>query len=315
MKWNLLIRCALFSYAFMGALGAEDAPLPKRIKLVILDNSGTTNDCGVYAPAVAFLDLFEKYGMKITMEEARLPMGLFKKDHIRAILAIKRVHSLFQEVYQRQWNESDVEKMFADFIPIQLFSLEKYTDLIPGTAKTIALIKETYGVKIGLTTGFNEEMSELMLKKAKEQGYFPDTYTSSSQVPKGRPFWYMVEENMRQAGVVDPEEVLKVGDTRGDMQEGKAMRAISHSGTWTLGLATTGNYVGKLWKEIIKTPGDSLQEEQQRAEALLYGAGADYVAPNLNSLPAIIELINARLEAGETPRQISLNFLESKMQP
>lgn len=310
MKKNLWMHCVLFLFIFASFLGAEDRRLPKRIKLVVLDNSGTLNDCGVYAPVVAFIQVFEKYGIPITMEEARRPMGLFKKDHIRAILSMERVSTAFQRVYQRSWNEEDVEKMFVDFVPMQLSCLEKYAELIPGAANTLAFIKEKYGVKIGLSTGFDEEMNTIVLKRAREQGFFPDAYTSSSQVPKGRPYWYMIEENMRQAAVTDPEEVLKVGDTYGDMQEGKAMRAVAHSATWTLGLATTGNYVGKQWQELVKAPGDVIQAEQQKAEAFLYQAGADYVAPNLNSLPAIIELINQRLEAGEKPRQIPLDFLK-----
>ncbi len=308
MKKKILASIVLCSLILMNVLQAEETS--KRIKLVILDNSGTLNDCGVYAPVIAFVQLFEKYGLEITMEEARIPMGLYKKDHIRAILSMARVSSLFQTLYQRTWTEQDVENMFTDFIPIQMSCLEDYADLIPGTAETLAFIKETYGVKIGLTTGFDQEMNELVLRKAKEQGFFPDAYTSSSQVPKGRPYGYMIEENMRQTGITDPEEILKIGDTYGDMQEGKAMQALLGSPTWTLGLTTTGNYVGKQWKDIIATPGDFLQKEQQKAEKFLYQAGADYVAPNLNSLPAIIELINARLKAGEHPRSPSLDFLK-----
>ena len=309
MKIKFLMHWVFFLFMAVSPLQAESLP-PKRIKLVILDNSGTLNDCGVYAPVIAFVQVFEKYGMPITMEEARRPMGLFKKDHIRSILSTERVSALFHKVYQRAWTEEDVEKMFVDFVPMQLDCLKHYAKLIPGAAQTLATIKEKYGVKIGLSTGFDQEMNELALQEAKKQGFFPDAYTSSSQVPKGRPYWYMIEENMRQAGISDPEEVLKVGDTYGDMQEGKAMRAITGSATWTLGLSTTGNYVGKLWPELIQTPGDVIQEEQQKAETFLYRAGADYVAPNLNSLPAIIELINARLEAGEKPRPISLDYLK-----
>lgn len=309
MKKEFLIQCVLFLFLFMN-LEADETSLPKRIKLVILDNSGTLNDCGVYAPVVAFIQVFEKYGIPITLEEARKPMGLFKKDHIRAILSMERVSSAFRDLNLRAWNEEDVEKMFLDFVPLQMSCLEKYAVLIPGAANTLALIKEKYGVQIGLSTGFDEEMNEVVLKRAKEQGFFPDVYTSSSQVLKGRPYGYMVAENMRQADVHDPDEVLKIGDTYGDMQEGKAMQAIAGTPTWTLGLSTTGNYVGKLWQELVETPGDVIQDEQQMAESFLYKAGADYVAPNLNSLPAIIELINARLEAGEKPRRIPLDFLK-----
>lgn len=299
----------LFHFLFFLCLEAKDETQKKRIKLVILDNSGTTNDCGVYAPAVVVIKLFEKYGIEITMAEARKPMGLFKKDHIRNILRMDRVAEEFKKIIGRDWEEKDVENMYQDFVPMQMSCLEEYSDLIPGVASTIQKIKEEYGVCIGLTTGFNQEMNELLLRKAQEQGYCPDVFTSASQVPQGRPYWYMVEENMRQAGIIDPEEVLKVGDTQGDMQEGKAMKAVSSSGTWTLGLTAAGNYIGKNWKELIETSGDRLQSELIGAESILYEAGADYVSPNISSLPTIIRLINERLERGEKPREISLDFL------
>lgn len=297
---------SLFFILLLATFEAQ-AETQKRIKLVILDNSGTTNDCGVYAPSIVMVKLFEKHGIQINMTEAREPMGLYKKDHIRAILAQDRIAAEFNRIHGREWNENDIEMMYAEFIPLQMSCLEEYSDLIPGLADTIVKIKHEYGVCIGSTTGFNQEMNELLLKKAKEQGYAPDYFTSASQVPKARPYWYMVEENMKQAGIVDPEEVLKVGDTRGDMQEGKAMKAVSSSGTWTLGLAATGNYIGKNWKELVETPGDQLQKELISAESQLYDAGADYVVPNINSLPTIIRIINARLEKGEKPRDVELD--------
>lgn len=295
-------------FIFMCIAFEANAAIEKRIKLVILDNSGTTNDCGVYAPSIVMVRLFDKYGLQISMSDAREPMGLYKKDHIRAILASDHIAAAFKKLNGRDWNENDVESMYADFIPLQMSCLEEFSDLIPGLADTIRKIKSEYGVYVGLTTGFNEQMNELLLKKAKEQGYYPDFFTSASQVPKARPYWYMVEENMRQAGVLDPEEVLKVGDTRGDMQEGKAMKAVSSSGTWTVGLAATGNYIGKNWQELVETPGDQLQNELISAESQLYEAGADYVVPNINSLPSIIRLINERLAKGDKPREVELDI-------
>lgn len=289
---------------------AENSSAPKCIKLVILDNSGTTNDCGVYAPAVVFIRLFKQYDMQISMAEARKPMGLFKKDHIRVILQMDRITAEFKRIYKRDWTEKDVEIMFADFVPMQMKCLTEYAALIPGVPETIDQVRKQYNVKIGSTTGFNKEMNELLLQEAKKQGYEPDVCSSSSQVTRGRPYWYMVQENMRSAGVLDPEEVLKVGDTCADMQEGKAMRNVAPSGTWTLGLSATGNYVGKNWQELTETSGNRLQEEMCAAEQKLYRAGADYVAPNINSLPEIIEIINQRLAAGEKPRKIPLDYLE-----
>lgn len=310
MKYWSKVLC-LFSILCAGSqLQAEETQPKKRIKLVVLDLSGTTIDCGVYAPAVAFMQLFEKYGIQITIDEARQPMGLFKRDHICAILNMERVSAEFTRVYGRPWTETDLDGMFADFIPMQMACLGDYADLIPGTAESLNQLREEYGVTIGSTTGFNQEMNEFLLQKTNEQGYHPDVYTSASQVPQGRPYWYMVEENMRQAGVLDPEEVLKVGDTRSDMQEGKAMKAVASSGTWTLGLTATGNYIGKNWSELVNSAGDAFQQELIQAERILYSAGADYVAPNITSLPSIVHLINERLEKGEKPREISLDYLK-----
>ena len=248
--------------------------------------------------------------MQITMAEAREPMGLFKKDHIREIMKMDRVRGEFKKTYKRDWTEKDIVKMFADFIPMQMNCLTEYASLIPGVPETVDLVRKKFGVQIGSSTGFNKEMNELLLQEAKKQGYHPDVCTSSSQVKRGRPYWYMVQENMRLAGVTDPEEVLKVGDTRGDMQEGKAMAKVASSGTWTLGLSATGNYVGKNWQELTNTPGDVLQKEICKTEQILYKAGADYVITNINSLPEIIEIINQRLAAGEKPRAVSLDYLE-----
>ena len=56
-----------------------------QIKLAIYDWAGTTLDYGCYAPAVVFIEVYKLRGVEITMEQARAPMGLMKKDHIRAI--------------------------------------------------------------------------------------------------------------------------------------------------------------------------------------------------------------------------------------
>ena len=55
------------------------------LKAVILDWAGTTVDFGCFAPAGVFVEVFKRKGVEITMDEARGPMGLHKKDHIRTV--------------------------------------------------------------------------------------------------------------------------------------------------------------------------------------------------------------------------------------
>ena len=53
------------------------------MKAIILDWSGTAADAHVIAPAISFCRVFEKYGVPITMEEARFPMGLRLVQYFR----------------------------------------------------------------------------------------------------------------------------------------------------------------------------------------------------------------------------------------
>ena len=61
------------------------------VKLVILDWAGTTMDYGCYAPAVVFQEVYRRRGVEISMEQARRPMGLHKREHIRALSRMDEV--------------------------------------------------------------------------------------------------------------------------------------------------------------------------------------------------------------------------------
>ena len=50
-----------------------------KVKAVIFDWAGTVVDCGVFAPAYTFVEIFKGEGVAITDEEARGPMGTHKK--------------------------------------------------------------------------------------------------------------------------------------------------------------------------------------------------------------------------------------------
>jgi phosphonoacetaldehyde hydrolase len=207
------------------------------LKLVVLDWAGTTMDYGCYAPAVVFIQVYERQGVGITMEQARRPMGLHKRDHIQAISQQTEVAERWQEVHGRPATEEDIDAMFADFQPLQLQVLADYAELIPGTLETVAALREKE-IIIGSTTGYFTEAMELLKKEAAHRGYIPDSSVCATQVPAGRPAPWMVLQNMFNTGVYPPEAVVKVDDTKPGIDEGL------NAGTWTIGLAKTGNEVG-----------------------------------------------------------------------
>lgn len=57
-----------------------------KIEAVIFDWAGTTVDYGCFAPVQAFIEVFKEFGMEVTMEETRKPMGMLKWDHIKTML-------------------------------------------------------------------------------------------------------------------------------------------------------------------------------------------------------------------------------------
>lgn len=71
----------------------------KKWEAVIFDWAGTTVDYGCFAPVQAFVEVFRHFGIEPTMEEVREPMGMLKRDHIRAMLEMpENPESLEREV-------------------------------------------------------------------------------------------------------------------------------------------------------------------------------------------------------------------------
>lgn len=265
------------------------------VKLAIFDWAGTTMDYGCMAPAVVFVEVFKRRGVEITMEQARRPMGLMKKDHIRAISKQDEVAALWCTVHNRGCTEEDVSEMFEKYFkPLQLECIGRYCDLIPGTLECLAHVKER-GIKTGSTTGYFTEAMEINYREAKKQGYCPDVNFCASDVPAGRPEPWMVLGNMQASRTFPPEAVVKIGDTQPDIGEGL------NAGVWTIGLSKTGNEVGLNEEEISKLSKERLEAKVARADENLRRCGAHYVVESVADVPPIIDLIEERLRSGDRP--------------
>ena len=265
------------------------------VKLVIFDWAGTTMDYGCYAPAVVFVEVFKRRSVEITMEQARRPMGLKKLDHIRAISKQDEVAGLWKQEHDRECTEEDVQDMFEkDFVPLQLGCIADYSELIPGTVETIDELRGR-GMKIGSSSGYFTEAMEINFREAKKQGYVPDVNACASDVPAGRPEPWMVMSNMQQARVFPPEAVVKVDDTKPGIAEGL------NAGTWTIGLAKTGNEVGLNERELAALPHEEVSRKVARAAEGLAKVGAHYVVDSIADVPPVITEIEERLKMGDRP--------------
>lgn len=267
-----------------------------KVKGLVLDWSGTTADAYVIAPAVVFVEVFKNQGVEISMEEARGPMGLRKDLHIRELTRDAVIRQRWRTVHGKDPDQSDVDRMFADFVPTQVADLPKYTGLLPGVAEVTQRLQQQ-GIKIGVSTGFLRPMVDVLLKDAIRQGFSPDATVAGDEVEQGaRPRPFMVYRNLDLMDVWPIESVVKVDDTVGGVGEGL------NAGCWAVGVSLYSNYMNINTLEEADALGD---EEIQRRLAgtrdLLHQAGAHYVIDSMADIEPVIEDINRRLAGGEKP--------------
>ena len=267
-----------------------------RVKGLVLDWSGTTADEYVIAPAVVFVDVFKKFGVEISMTEAREPMGLRKDLHILELTKLPKIRERWNKAHGRYPDQGDVDRMFADFVPMQLDCLRKYTTLLPHVADVTQQFQKE-GIKIGSSTGFVRSMVDILEEDAKKQGYTPDASVAGDEVVNGaRPKPFMVYRNLDLMNVHPIQSVVKVDDTVGGI--GEALEA----GCWGVGIARYSNYMDmdKL-EEAQLLPKDEIQRRLVKTRDILQKAGAHYVINTFDELPGVVEEINLRLSKGERP--------------
>ena len=251
-------------------------------------------DFGSKAPMGAFVETFSHFGIKATIEEAREPMGLPKRDHIRAMLAMPGISAQWENEFGKAPDEDAIEKVYAEFVPRNESVAAAHSDLIPGVAQLAERLRDD-GLLIGSTTGYVRSIMERVVPVAAEQGYAPDNLVCADDVPVGRPTAMMMYKCFVDLGVHEPWRVVKVDDTTPGIKEGLA------AGTWTVGISLSGNEVGMDVHELENAPADQVAELNQRAAEKLRTSGAHYVVSTVADLYAVLEAIGGRLAKGERP--------------
>jgi phosphonoacetaldehyde hydrolase len=257
-------------------------------KAIVMDFSGTLIDPGVMAPTMAFIEVFKKYGIVISENEARQPMGQEKRTHIgHVLLKNPNVNYRWSCLHGYPPTTEDVDRIFADFVPMQCKILHRYTTLLPKTKETLDTFRKDYNLLLGASTGFNLQMTQIIRCKMKEQGVVLDAAVAGDEVRRGRPYGDMISENMERLGITNPAEVVKVGDTPMDMQEGKNAKC-----GMVIGLSLYNNYMGMNLQEtrhMQLTNSNEFHRKLKESEDQLYAAGADLVVKELSDIIPYIQ--------------------------
>jgi phosphonoacetaldehyde hydrolase len=265
-----------------------------KVRLVIFDWAGTTVDHGSQAPLVPFVRAFAARGVEITLEEARGPMGVHKKDHLRALLQLPDVSRRWRERHGSAATEKDIDDLYSHFMPLQLDVIDDFTRLVPGLLDVVSVLR-SQGIAIGATTGYFRAAAERVYRAAAAGGYRPDHCVCAEEVPAGRPAPWMIFRIMEALGHFPPASVVKVGDTVPDIGEGLA------AGAWSIGVLRSSSYVGCTEKDWAALPPTEQAQRLASCRETLLAAGAHAVVETLAELPAVLEDIDARLGGGEKP--------------
>ena len=182
------------------------------VKLAVFDIAGTTvaDDNAV---AIAFKNAFDSYGYSIKEEDVKPLMGYKKPVAIQIML----------EKLGAEFDKELVDDIHNEFEVAMLDHYEYSPDVkpMPGAENVLQQLKEK-GIRIALNTGFSKSIADTIVSRLQwmEKGLVDD-YIASDEVEEGRPQPYMIQALMKRAGIDDAGEVIKIGDTEVDINEGR----------------------------------------------------------------------------------------------
>lgn len=265
------------------------------IKGIILDWAGTIVDFGSLAPMGAFVDLFARHRVEISIAQARVPMGLPKIDHIVALGTLPDVALQWQQQQGRSFQYQDAQNLLQEFEPMSAQAAMDRSAFIPGFMAVYQSLK-SQGMRFATTTGYTRKIMTPLIQKACDQGFEPSLVICCDDVVRSRPDPMGVQLCLKAMHLENHAHLaIKVDDTAPGLSEGLA------AGCWTVGVAASGNALGWELHEWESASEDEKSQALIPAAAQLQGAGAHEVIDSVAQLPLAIARIEQRMAQGETP--------------
>lgn len=268
---------------------------PSKLQAVVLDWAGTVVDFGSFAPTQIFVEAFGEFGVAVSLEEARGPMGMGKWDHIRTLCNLPQIAERYRAVFDRLPTDEDVTALYERFMPLQIEKIALHSAVIPGALEAINTLRGQ-GLKIGSCSGYPAVVMAKVVELARQNGYVADHVVATDEVPNGRPHPAQALANVIALGVSDVAACVKVDDTWPGILEGRS------AGMWTVALTCSGNALGLTYEQYKALPAAELALERTRITQMFEGSRPHYLIDTIVELPAVIDDINARLARGETPQ-------------
>ena len=194
------------------------------IKLAVFDMAGTTvnEDNVVYK---TLRKAINEAGFDFSLEQV-LAEGAGKEK----LQAIKSVLSVYGGI-----DDSFLADEIFGYFNEQLKIAYDTMEILPGdnAAELFAALKNK-GILVVLNTGYNTKTANSLLTKLGwVKGEHYDGLVTASDVTRNRPEPDMIVLAMEQSGITDPKQVIKVGDSTIDIEEGRNAGCLYNIGITT----------------------------------------------------------------------------------
>ncbi len=182
------------------------------IRMVVFDMAGTTvnEDNVVYK---TLRQAINEKGFDFSLDQVMAEgAGKEKRQAIKSVLQVyagKQDNELSENIYQR-------------FIGLLAVAYDAIEILPQPNAVTLFQALKQQNILVVLNTGYNTATAVSLLNKLGwKKGETYDNLVTATDVEKNRPHADMIWLAMKQAGISNPAEVVKVGDSIIDIEEGK----------------------------------------------------------------------------------------------
>lgn len=185
------------------------------VKLVVFDMAGTTvkDDNNV---SKAFQSALKKYGYEIALELINPIMGYEKTEAITKML-------FTHEPDKYKITKELITNIHQEFVALMIhfYQSADKIEALPQAEETMAALRGM-GIQVGINTGFSRDIADAIVNRLQwREKNLVDHLVGSDEVEKGRPFPFMIQKMMKEGGITNPMEVVKVGDTEVDIHEGQ----------------------------------------------------------------------------------------------
>lgn len=186
------------------------------IKLVVFDMAGTTVEDNQNV-AKALQSALKAAHYEVQLADINIVMGYPKPVAIRILLeqyagdTIEVTDLLIHQLHDR----------FVDEM-VRYYQEDEHIRAKDG-AESLFVQLRNKGIKVGIDTGFSRPIADAIFNRLGwKQGLHYDVSVTSDEVDNGRPYPDMIFRAMELLDISSIDEVVKVGDTVSDLQEGNA---------------------------------------------------------------------------------------------